>query len=275
MQQFRTLFHPTDLSAASEVAFLHALKLAVMNKSSLTLLHVAGKHEHVHSNHFPSVRATLEGWGEIPSHSDKAAVFALGVTIHKVVSKPEDPVRACQRYLESHSIDLVILAVHQHNSRMGWLYASIGQPIVRNTGETALMLPHGVSGFVDRQAGSLSLRNILIPISTQPNPQRVVDTVQALLATLQLTEGRVILLYVGQASDAPRVSLPAESGWVWEQQVASGDVVDTILQVVTDSSCDLVAMATEGRHGFFDALRGSTTEQVLRRLNCPLLAVPA
>jgi nucleotide-binding universal stress UspA family protein len=121
----------------------------------------------------------------------------------------------------------------------------------------------------------LSLKNILIPISKQPNPQQVVDTVQALLATLQLTQGRVILLYVGQASDAPRVSLPADSGWAWEQQVSSGDVVDTILQVATDSSCDLVAMATAGRHGFFDALRVSTTEQVLRRLKCPLLAVPA
>jgi nucleotide-binding universal stress UspA family protein len=37
---------------------------------------------------------------------------------------------------------------------------------------------------------------------------------------------------------------------------------------------DLVVMATAGHHGFLDALRGSTTERVLRKLTCPLLAVP-
>jgi nucleotide-binding universal stress UspA family protein len=34
-------------------------------------------------------------------------------------------------------------------------------------------------------------------------------------------------------------------------------------------------MATEGRHGFLDAVRGSTTERVLREAGCPVLAVPA
>jgi nucleotide-binding universal stress UspA family protein len=32
-------------------------------------------------------------------------------------------------------------------------------------------------------------------------------------------------------------------------------------------------MTTEGHHGFMDALRGSTTERVLRAARCPLLAV--
>jgi len=66
MQYIRKIFHPTDLSEASEVAFLHALKLVVMCEGALTLLHVAGKHQHIHSSHFPSVRLTLERWGVIP-----------------------------------------------------------------------------------------------------------------------------------------------------------------------------------------------------------------
>jgi nucleotide-binding universal stress UspA family protein len=33
-------------------------------------------------------------------------------------------------------------------------------------------------------------------------------------------------------------------------------------------------MPTRGREGILDALRGSVTEQVLRRAECPLLAVP-
>ena len=34
-------------------------------------------------------------------------------------------------------------------------------------------------------------------------------------------------------------------------------------------------MATEGRHGVVDALRGSVTERVVRDAPCPVLAVPA
>jgi nucleotide-binding universal stress UspA family protein len=34
-------------------------------------------------------------------------------------------------------------------------------------------------------------------------------------------------------------------------------------------------MATAGRDGFLDALRGSTTEQVVREAPCPVLALPA
>jgi nucleotide-binding universal stress UspA family protein len=34
-------------------------------------------------------------------------------------------------------------------------------------------------------------------------------------------------------------------------------------------------MATEGHEGILDALRGSVTEQVVRRAPCPVLAVPA
>jgi nucleotide-binding universal stress UspA family protein len=37
----------------------------------------------------------------------------------------------------------------------------------------------------------------------------------------------------------------------------------------------LIVIATAGREGILDALRGSVTEQVLRRAPCPVLAAPA
>jgi nucleotide-binding universal stress UspA family protein len=41
-----------------------------------------------------------------------------------------------------------------------------------------------------------------------------------------------------------------------------GDVVAAILAAAEKT--DLIVMATEGRHGIFDALRGSVTERVVR-----------
>ena len=51
--------------------------------------------------------------------------------------------------------------------------------------------------------------------------------------------------------------------------------MDTILTVARERAADLIVMTTAGRHGFLDALRGSTTERVLRGGAIPLLAIPA
>ncbi|TMA83757.1 MAG: universal stress protein [Deltaproteobacteria bacterium] len=47
------------------------------------------------------------------------------------------------------------------------------------------------------------------------------------------------------------------------------------LSCITAKQADLIVMATEGRHGVVDALRGSVTERVVRDAPCPVLAVPA
>jgi nucleotide-binding universal stress UspA family protein len=55
----------------------------------------------------------------------------------------------------------------------------------------------------------------------------------------------------------------------------SGDVVAEVARIAQERDVDLIAMATEGRNGVLDAIRGSVTEQVLRRAQCPVLAVPS
>jgi DnaJ-domain-containing protein 1 len=55
----------------------------------------------------------------------------------------------------------------------------------------------------------------------------------------------------------------------------AGDVVSTILKAAEEQQADLIAMPTAGHHGFLDAVRGSTTERVLRHASCPVLAIPA
>ena len=57
-------------------------------------------------------------------------------------------------------------------------------------------------------------------------------------------------------------------------EVRSGDVVEGILAAAADMRANLIGMATAGHHGLLDALRGSTTERVLRHAPCPVLAIP-
>ncbi|HSA79652.1 MAG TPA: universal stress protein, partial [Geminicoccaceae bacterium] len=83
------------------------------------------------------------------------------------------------------------------------------------------------------------------------------------------------LLYVGSPDDMPSLQVEQGSWSTVERTLCSGDVVAQILAAAERGAADLIVMATEGHQGFLDAIRGSTTERVLRQAPCPLLAVPA
>jgi nucleotide-binding universal stress UspA family protein len=65
------------------------------------------------------------------------------------------------------------------------------------------------------------------------------------------------------------------TGWTFARTRRDGDPCAEILAAADLVRAELVVMATAGRAGVFEALGGSTTERVLRRVCCPLLAVPA
>ena len=165
--RIEAVFHPSDFSEASEVAFAHALKIALVTKAKLTILHVEAS-PNTEWEDFPGVRDTLERWGLLPKRSPKSAVGSLGINVAKIIKLSPDPVMACLDYLEAHSEDLIVLAVRQQEGRMRWLGRSVGKPIAEGAGQMTLLIPYGVEGFVSRQDGSVSLRNILIPVTAKP-----------------------------------------------------------------------------------------------------------
>jgi hypothetical protein len=75
--KLESIFHPSDFSGASEVAFVHALKIALVAGAKLTMLHVEAS-PGAEWQDFPGVRDTLERWGLIPKASRKSAVGQLG-----------------------------------------------------------------------------------------------------------------------------------------------------------------------------------------------------
>ncbi len=102
-----------------------------------------------------------------------------------------------------------------------------------------------------------------------------VDTAAALAVSLGAKLPLVETLFVGEKAQAPKIVAPVGLEEVLKSSVRSGDAAKEIVSAANEHRADLVIMSTAGRHGFLDALRGSTTEQVLRRVRCPVLAVPA
>jgi nucleotide-binding universal stress UspA family protein/CheY-like chemotaxis protein len=273
-KKIESIFHPSDFSAASEIAFEHALKLALAAGATLNMLHV-DPNDQADWKDFPGVRATLERWKLIPEGSPRSAVGHLGIGVTKVIATSSRPVAACLDFLTRHPADLIVLAVHQHEGHMRWLEKRVGEPMARRAGEMTLYLPQGVSGFVSREDGSVSLRSILIPIAIRPRAGPAVDAVIRMIRALKLTSGTVTLLHVGAQADAPSLKISDQEGWAWEQTAIEGEPAEVILQTADKVSADLIVMTTEGRNGFLDALRGSTSERVLRRSHCPVASLPA
>jgi nucleotide-binding universal stress UspA family protein len=274
LNEVESIFHPSDFSEASEVAFAHALKIALVARANLTVLHVAASPS-AEWQDFPGVRAMLERWNVIPGGSPKSAVGRLGIEVHKVIAPSNDPVKACLSFLEEHSEDLIVLAVRQHEGPLRWLEKSVGKPIARGAGQMTLFIPHGVEGFVSRHDGSISLRNILIPVASKPRPQPSVEAAARLIRKLQLPAGVVTLLHAGPAAEMPSVKHPEDTDWTWNRMAKVGEPADIILQTATELRADLIVMTTDGPDGFLDGLRGTTSERVLRKARCPVTNLPA
>ena len=83
-----------------------------------------------------------------------------------------------------------------------------------------------------------------------------------------------VIVHVGSRDSQLDLDPPERQGWNWEVRVRKGEVVREVLAEAGKQQADLIVLTTLGRHGFLDALRGSTTERLLARAACPVLAVP-
>lgn len=268
-----SIFHPSDFSEASAIAFIHALKLALVSRSRLGIMHVAGDQQTEWAD-FPGVRETLERWRLIPPGSSKEDLVALGLEVVKVIGSGRNPVKACLRFLDKHPSDLIVLAVRQLEGRMRWFGKSVGTPLALEAGQMTLFIPHGVAGFVSPADGSVWLKTILIPVAANPRAQPALEAAVRMIRGLDLAAGAVRLLHVGKPGEMPVLKLPQVPGWTWHQETRPGAPVEVILQAAAEHAADLIIMTTDGPDGFLDGLRGSTTERVLSRTRCPLVSLP-
>src|SRR5579885_3170975 len=227
----KRIFHPTDFSSESRVAFVHALKLALLSKGQLDMMHVDADAPVSDWDDFPQVRGTLESWGVLPPGSSRADVVQLGLGVEKILAFKEDPETSLLRHLDNHPADLMVLATHQHNGVYHWLGQALAEPLARRAQVPTLFLPAGSPGFISEKDGAVDLQRILIPIAHDPAPQRAVDLTVWLGELLSLTELTIELLHVGQPESPPHVDAPDRNGWTWRSRNGEGSVVEEILRV--------------------------------------------
>lgn len=266
----RSVLHPTDLSPDSEIAFQHALAIALLRQTSLTLLHVEGSSS---TGQFPSVREMLERWGLLEEGSDRSAVYdSFNVRIKKKVVKGR-PLPVILDHLDKGYVDLVVVGTR--GSSGGWLKTSVSEPLAHRTDTSALFVPADSPGIVDPANGQLSLHRILVPVAEVPNGQNAVTLAARTAIGAHGVHGDEVELHVTHVGEQmPGLQLPEHEGIRWSQSLQNGNVIERIIDLAREQCADLVVMASDGRNGILDAFRGSHSEQIVRRVPCPLLVVP-
>jgi len=273
----RSVLHPTDFSDGSHRAFAHALAIALLRQAELTVLHVGDKsRDDIDWQEFPQVRATLERWQLLEPGSARSAVLdKLNVRIRKLVIPSRNLIGAVTRFLDQHPHDLVVLATEgSTGSGENWLHRSDAEAIARGTDAKTLFVPSAAKrGFVSLEDGDLDLSNVVVPVDASVDFTVAIELARRAADIFGDGDAVITLLHVGDR--LPSIpQLPQGDSWSWRTALRQGETVESILSAADDIDADLVVMATNGRDALRQALAGSTTERVLRRANCPVLAVP-
>jgi nucleotide-binding universal stress UspA family protein len=270
----RSIVHPTDFSDLSAAAFVHALRIALAARSKLHLLHVS-QYDSEERLAFPHARRLLVQWG-LTQAADPPWVVAskLGIEVDNIRLALQEPTRAIVDFLREHASDLVVLATHGRDGVEHWLKGSVAEAVFRRSTIPTLFFAPGARGFVDQVSGDVQLRRVLVPVDYSPPPGPAVAAVQRFCALMTGARVPVDLLHVGE--EAPKLRSASGNPQALPRiMLRSGNVVEAIVDAAVELDVDLIAMPTAGHHGVLDALRGSTTERVIRHAPCPVLALAA
>jgi nucleotide-binding universal stress UspA family protein len=270
----QSIAHPTDFSVPSTLAFAHALRLALDTKSRLSLLHVNEKGSQDDWTSYPHVRETLVRWGLLNEKAPLTDLEArLGIKVTKVEIRHRNPATGLFEFFLTHRPDLIVLSTQGREGLDRWLRGSVSEEIARHTHVPTLFIGPNSKGFVEVSTGELRLEHILVPVAHSPSPRLSLNILFDLLACLGISPSTVRLLHIGD--EPPNVLGGSVPGTCATVELVDGPVVETILRVTREQGMDMIVMPTAGHRGFLDALRGGTTERVLRQASCPVLAVRA
>ncbi|MDQ0466853.1 nucleotide-binding universal stress UspA family protein [Caulobacter ginsengisoli] len=277
---FGDILHATDLHPDGDGAFRAALAIALSGRGSLSIVHAEPHRDRAGHQWtgFPQVRETLAAWGRLPRNAPATAVSeTLGLQVSKVDLGGRDLVRGIGRFLDERPCDLVVMATHGDHCPTGWPRPSQSQAVAAVARAPSLFIPINGAGLADPLTGDIRLRQVLVPVDSRPRADAALAAAVDLAQQLGCGEAVFHLLHVGPGW--PVVTLPPSltegpTGRV-RKMLAEGPAAAAILQAADETAADLIVMATEGRHGILDALRGSVTQQVIGAARRPVLAVPA
>jgi nucleotide-binding universal stress UspA family protein len=269
LQMISRISLATDFSPEGAQAFRAALALAVAFRSHIDILHVTGRHDGAEWENFPRVRETLEAWGLLPAGSRQEDVLPLlGVAVSKVEIHGRDPASGIADFVHKHAPDLLVAASHGREQNSWWHEGSVAMEAMRLASLPALLFGPMARDMADPRTGALSLVTVLMPVAETPAPRPALGRLHALLDPLQFDLRAIHVAGSAGSTAAVQAQFP-------EAVEVEGETVHAIVDAARRIRADVILMPTARHKGLLGALRGSTTEKVLRAAPCAILAIPS
>ena len=304
MVHIQHILCPVDFSEFSRHAFDRAVAIARSYSADVTVLHVLPVASAV-----PALPYGPEGPGPFGFEAvdrDRAlaelsrflaAEQAIGVPLHYVTIESPSVQKEILLQLSRVSVDLVVMGTHGRSGFNRLFLGSVAEKTLRTSPVPVLVVPPRLPDVVP--AGRDPFRSIVCAVDFSEDSARARGDAASLG---QHAGGRLTLLhsvepipvaydpmggvsfdivgYQQALENSARAQLqkfvqPTAVGSDTETLVTTGKAYREILRVATERQADLIVLGVHGRNAFDRLVFGSTTEHVVRRATCPVLAVPA
>lgn len=284
---------PTDFSDVSQRAEAYAVALARHYEATLHLLHVD-----------PPL-PLMAPYGEVPvdirlfeeQRERAAADLAAARDRARASGVPADtslrgghPAREILDIARNQAVDMVVIGTHGRGGVEHLLLGSVAEKVLRKAPCPVLVVPPAAAA----DKGALFTR-ILCPID---GSTAAADAAKFAVSLARETDGLVILLTVVEpipvygefgsldvedyrraGQEHARTLLrdavsPESREWCRvEERIAVGKPSERIVDAAATESADIIVMGVRGRGAIDMFAFGSSTNDVIRRVTCPVLAV--
>jgi nucleotide-binding universal stress UspA family protein len=303
MVRIKHILCPVDFSDLSRHALDRAVAVARSYGAELTVLHVLPLPAPV-----PALPYGPEGPGPFGFEAvdrDRAlgelsrllaAEHSIGVPLHYVTAESPSIQKEILLQAARLSADLVVMGSHGRGGFDRLVLGSVAEKTLRTSTVPVLVVPPHTNDVVP--AGRDPFRSIVCAVDFSRDAARALGYAASLA---QHAGGRLTLMHsvepvpagydptVGMTFDvvsyeqaletSARAELekltPVAPGLEPEMAVTRGKAYKEILRVAAERQADLIVLGVHGRNALDRLVFGSTTEHVLRRATCPVLAVPA
>ena len=285
---------PIDLSAISDHVVGHAAMLAQWYGARLTLLHVVAN---APAMDLPPPSLDQPGRLRIEqAMRDIAAYVAPSAAFDCAVVEAESAPAGILEQLDSSGADLLVLGSHGRSGLQRFFLGSVTEKVIRKAPCPTLVVPPRAP---DLDAGTwVGFRQILCPVDFSDSS---LAALARALSVAGKTGAHLTLLHVieippelrepavAAGLDVDRVRAAAEADALRRLRALIPDrsqmrsLVDTsveegrayreVLRTAADRNADLIVMGVHGRGAVDLLMFGSTTHQVVRQAQCPVLIV--
>lgn len=296
MIRVRQILCPVDFSPFSRRALDHAAVLARWYEAQLTVLHVSPLVPTMFGLEPALSAATLAPFDRETLGRELLAF--VGETV-KATPAPQLVVRSgpaaatILEYAAENNVDLVVLGTHGRTGFERFMLGSVTEKVVRKAPCPVLTVPRRAADGPERPL----FARILCGVDFSEASGRAAEYA---LALAQEARGRLTLLHVVEwlpdesfakypqfdldhyrrslLSDARMrlEELVPEEARNWcapDARVACGKPYQELLRVAGDDAADLIVLGVHGRGPIDRMFFGSTTQQVVRQAECPVLTI--